>query len=58
MTTIDKFRDAVTNQYALSRKVVWTGFAWGLVLLPIAFTTILALIPVTRESVRVVKIID
>ena len=36
MITIDKFRDAVTKQHALSVKVYRTRFAWWL-LLPFAF---------------------
>ena len=46
MITIDKFRDAVTKQHALSVKVYRTRFAWWL-LLPFAFGVVSALIPGT-----------
>jgi hypothetical protein len=40
MTTIDKFRDAVSNHFARSRKLVWTVFAAGLLLFSTAWLAV------------------
>jgi len=45
MTTIDKFRDAVTNHFARSRKVVWTVFAAGLLLFANAWLAVQVVVP-------------
>jgi hypothetical protein len=45
MTTVDKFRDAVTQHFAWARKVVWAIFTAGLLVFGWAWLSVQVLVP-------------
>ena len=46
MSTIDEFRDAATNHFAWSRKVVWTSIAVGFLLFAGGWLSVQVIVPV------------